>query len=177
MQSIVTALNRPNLKTRKIWLFIHSFKDINHSLWSTAEPVFKEHKKANMESSWSAGMNMTCCFLGRKQKERRNEQIKEWKQMSFTSNNQNISSQASMHFQWKKKTTWSTVFHLMSEKLLDSYRSASFFNHQTYHSSNRTHCAITCLSQKVQQEKAVFVNLKIHTVDKQQTCISRTKFN
>lgn len=55
--------------------FIYLFEDINHSLWRAAEPVYKEHKKASMESSWSVGMNMTYWVENRK-KGSRNEEIK-----------------------------------------------------------------------------------------------------
>lgn len=182
LRSIVTDPNKPNPNTGKIWLFIHSFKGINHSLWSTAEPVCKEHKKGNMESSWSAGMNMTCCFLGKKmKKKRRNEEIKEWKQMSVTFNIQNISSQASAHSRWT--TTWRAVLHLMSEKLLDSYvRTKHCFTLTIRHTTALTGHAplshVCCKkSATCSQERAVFIKSKIHTPDEQQTCISQMQCN
>lgn len=55
--------------------FIYLFEGINHSLWRAAEPVYNEHKKASMESSWSVGMNMTYWVENRK-KGSRNEEIK-----------------------------------------------------------------------------------------------------
>lgn len=59
-------------ETREIFFFFfspsYSVEGINHSLWRAAEHVYKEHEKANMESSWSAGTNMT--YWGGKEKER-----------------------------------------------------------------------------------------------------------
>lgn len=82
----VTAFKWTNLENMKDIAFIHSFKGINNSLWSAAEPVCEKHKKANMECSWSVGKNMTCCLLGRKRRGGRNGKIKEWKEMRITFN-------------------------------------------------------------------------------------------
>lgn len=63
---VVTAPNRPNLKQEKHCFFIYLFESTNHSLWRAAEPVYKEHKKASMQRSWSVRMNMTYWVENRK---------------------------------------------------------------------------------------------------------------
>lgn len=54
-----TMLQTKSETGEMFFFFIYLFEGINHSLSRAAEPVYKERKKASMESSWSVGMNMT----------------------------------------------------------------------------------------------------------------------